>query len=1340
VSVRGLLFFIVAIAVGAGVGVGGYWVYDTYFPSPARALEKAQQQFDKAEQAFANDPAAAEPLYQEVVAQLDKLADRSKADDMAVNVPAYLLRAKTMWKLGRVAEEREKKQGPSKEAAADRSKYFNAALGIYQDMLAKYDKDNIDAGNFLLEYWMGADEVGRAEIYAEVVARYQLKEGEKPTKEGNARQATAHYLLAQRALRASNPKPDEALAHVRAIAALPAPEGVAKDKRWRELGTEAQALKMRLDMANKRMAEGAVPLKGVVREEIAAELNATIAGGIAKAQKDLGATLPADDKHPAIPVLATLNATNTRGVLDFLTTAIAASAIKADLVQRVDLLLAVCQQLLEVPKPPEATVKAVGSHLANLPAVVEKPAAELKKPDLRLLAADWSPLEGRLRDVIERAQAAGAPVDPDVWLELARKANRERRWGDAEKSAKKGLELARKRGLGTDYASVRNLHREAAWSLFGQNKASAAEEHLTVVRKEPGLARTAFLIDGLNAVRDGRLEVSARNLLAAQQDPQYARSLLPVMGLARAYEGLGQYERALAMLAKLDAAYEKYEQLSEEERTLASELFPSADAVALEAMRCRLSLNQIEAALVLAKRLEPRPLGAAARILLVNYYLAAGRAELAKDNPFDARDAFDAARKVLKAAPDEQRAAPALVWADALLTASQPDRSRPSDAQASVGLPKAGPSNVEKAEQLLKDYAAKRPDSIDGHLLWVRWLESRQRYDEADRVLTDMAKHFADHAKVIDAVRARLALVRARDGEIGQLVASLRGTSDDRSLDVLQLLYLTSQEGGEAKPPTAVGAALGPHYGTVLFHLWNGARAQQAGRFEDAARSYGRALAPSRYQAEAQVGLLASLLGLAAKDSPTTAAKLVDELRGDNPTDPVLLLAHAEMARQGDNIQGRDSMEAALAMLERVLAPLNRQAVAVDLLARGYYAAGRPDLARTEAGRALQLDTAYAPALVLAARAAAEAEDYAACLRYAEELERALYGTPAAKRMAAVVGAPRSVLDRPQPTLADGLYWRAAASEHLGRKDEAKRAYQQLIDKQQGLATGYLGLAGLRARAKDFTGALDAVRQWRAKDPKDAAGAAAEVRLLAQSGKTAEAERAGEAFAGSNPAALLTVARAFADAMAYDLAEAWGRRAVQAAKDKADVVAAQLVVGDACRARASSREGDARKADVEKALTAYKAVWVLAPGNPAAGYPLAALQATDPDQAGAAYAIVQDARKGRHSGNTITGDRLTLEQLGILGDVYRLSKHAGEAITAYREAVKRYPREPRLLLPLGRIYRDQNMRGDAAAVLTEAQIAALERADAATDPDGKARWQAVADEAKGELAKLDGKR
>src|SRR5262249_18243207 len=273
---------------------------------------------------------------------------------------------------------------------------------------------------------------------------------------------------------------------------------------------------------------------------------------------------------------------------------------------------------------------------------------------------------------------------------------------------------------GTDNASVQQLHSEAAWALFAQNKTQGIEEHLIVMRPQSGLARMANMIDGMLAVRDGRLELGVKNLKAAQQDQRYARSMLPLMGLARAYEGLGLAEPALNVLQRLESAYKNFDSLSDEEHSLAAEFFPNAESITLETLRCQLALNQMEAALASKKRLAgrpKRPQELAARMLIVNHYLAAGQPELAKRNPLDA---CDAARAELKAVPQAMQKEPVVVWADAMLTASQPE-SRPSQA------PRSGPSNADKAEQILKDYVAARRD-FDSHLLWVRWLENRQRF------------------------------------------------------------------------------------------------------------------------------------------------------------------------------------------------------------------------------------------------------------------------------------------------------------------------------------------------------------------------------------------------------------------------------------------------------------------------------------------------------------------------------------------------------------------------------------------------------------------------------------
>jgi hypothetical protein len=1329
------VLFLLAIVLGGALGAGGIWVYYTYFPPPDYLLNQAEAKYDQAEQKLRdNQSADAEKLYNQAKAYLKKLEDDGKDPN---NPKGYLLKAKVLYRLSTLAEKREGQVTPDSESVQLAIAHNTALLETL-----RRDPDNAEAAGILLSKCLADDDLNRAEFYAEAVAKYKPEEDKGISTEMANRVAAAHFILGKAALRGPNPRPDIALEHLRQI-----DETLSQDKevehRWREISLEAQALKVRMDLAKKHETAPAKPVaKGPVKDERAEELQRKIAKNVEKAKTDLGIVIPDGNKA----LLTTLNPTNMRGILDFLMLAIETATTKAELQERANVFLAVCDQLTDVKAPREATTRAVAAHLAQLPAAVDKPAAERKVPALRLLAADWKPMEDRMRKIVDQTTAAGATLSPDAYLELALKAHKDSRWKDAEEMAKKGLELA---ANNKSYAGTAALHGEVAWALFMQGKMQAAEPHLAAMRKERGLARTANFIDGLNAVRDGRLETGIKSLLAAQQDPRYARAPLAFMGLARAYEGIGQTERALTMLRKLETTYKNADQLSDEERAIAADFLPDADAVNFEILRSLLKLNQVEEALKYKEKLDKRAAGLAARILLINYYINQGREALAQSNLLDARDAFASAQKELKIAQLAYPNEPALVWADIVLIGSQPDMSRPFGLQASVGAPKTGPTALEQAEKKLHDYVEQKKD-FDSHLLWVRWLESQGRYDDAETTLTQMTQGFPDRSKQIDALKARLALVRSRSTEAAKLVEALRGKPNDLGGDVLQVLYLTTQGEPSAKSQM-LNTVLGKHESNVLAHLWHGQLAQQAENFAEAARSFGRALPPSRYQAEAQIGLLTSLLALAAKDSPKTAATLIDDLRRDNSIDPVVLLAYAEMARRLDNIQGRDGMEGGLRVLERVLAGQKQQraAVAADFLARGYYAAGRADLARTEVARALQIDPSYTPALALSARLAADVEDWEACLANAEELERSLYGTPDARRESDRAPAPHSVLDRTQPTMTAANAWRAAALEHLGRTEEAKRVYQELVKKHPKLSTGYLGLAGMRERAKDMPGALEYVRQWRSQNPSDARGLAAEVRLLVKSGKADEANRvagqfAAEAMKAKNPdeqAALLTVARAFASAKAYDQAEDWGRKAVAAAdkKGKDAVIAAQMVVGNACMARALSEQGDARKADVDKAVTAYDAVWKLVPGHRAAGIRMAYLRAKERKEADAAYQAAQDARKGRYSQKMLGGDRLSVDELESLSEIYRASKHAGEATNLLRDAVKRYPQEPKVYLQLGLAYRDQRMLRDAVLTLNQAQLSAQQKADAAKDAEQKARWQVLADEARTEREKLESK-
>jgi tetratricopeptide (TPR) repeat protein len=121
------------------------------------------------------------------------------------------------------------------------------------------------------------------------------------------------------------------------------------------------------------------------------------------------------------------------------------------------------------------------------------------------------------------------------------------------------------------------------------------------------------------------------------------------------------------------------------------------------------------------------------------------------------------------------------------------------------------------------------------------------------------------------------------------------------------------------------------------------------------------------------------------------------------------------------------------------------------------------------------------------------------------------------------------------------------------------------------------------------------------------------------------------------------------------------------------------------------------------------------------------------DQAEAAYAITQEALNDADSQKLLTGDRLSLDVLDILGEVYRATKHHDEAVALFTDAQKRYPREPRVLLQLGQAELasgELRLRREARQHLDRAHTMAREKAEQARDPERKTRWRALADRAR----------
>jgi tetratricopeptide (TPR) repeat protein len=593
-----------------------------------------------------------------------------------------------------------------------------------------------------------------------------------------------------------------------------------------------------------------------------------------------------------------------------------------------------------------------------------------------------------------------------------------------------------------------------------------------------------------------------------------------------------------------------------------------------------------------------------------------------------------------------------------------------------------------------------------------------------------------------------------------------------------------------------LAAALSRHESNGLLHYWHGYTAQVRGHYRQAVESYRRALEFTQFQAAARGGLLVSLLRLGAKESPEEANQLAARLLAAHPSDPALLLAYAETAVLLDNVYGRSGMEGALHSLERVLreapAPPRSPALGPYFLARGWWATGRPDLAWQEVRRAVQADRTHPPSLLLAAQLALAAEDWPACRQHAQALaeletedrgqrtedrgqrteDRGQRTEDRGQRTEDRKGEPDVLFSAPSGTAVAARLLLAAALEGLGEVNAAQQTYQELIDRHPDQGAGYLRLAGLLEKARDYAGALRRLAPWRERAPGDLDAFQAHVRLLARMGQTQEAAQLAEAYlvhqlqqarsqraraarprttdngqgttgnAGDartdlEVSILLNVAGGFLGAGALDTAEAWAQRALRVAQGwpeagrPAAVLAAQLALGNLYAVRSEREAGPDRAAFARKAIAAYQAVYDQDPRHAVAANNLAWLQnrtggAAEKD---AALMIVDTLRKGRYSGRPVSGDRLPLELLDTLGVIYRDCRRFQEAVALFEEAIQRYANEPRVALHLGKSYAGLNQLDKAKAQLDRAYRQATDKAGAATSAERRAQWQAVAAEA-----------
>lgn len=1327
-NMRLLLGTAALLALAGTAALGVTW----YRGRPENLFASASRYFDKGEAARQQgDAAAAQSAYQYSDAVLRILLDKDKAPGYP---PALLLRHKVLNQLAALAAANELKQGNASDGDLPSTQMATEAKRLA--FLAAADPTLFEAQAAALNYCFRDDLLTLAVPYADNVLRNHPKdEADFPRLSDYLH--GAHFILAREALRASPPRPDAALEHLETSNALLA---AGAEPRWRVVGLEVQARRLKIA----QVREASRPRPGTrppgadgpdPATELVVALGKKIEGALERVRRDKDRVTPATEREPERAELAKSSPTDARGLFDFLTLSLQEAATPAQVLERANLLVEACEVVVAKSPPPVAF--RVAAHTA---ADVSWLLSELPE-GLRPRSADRASLNQRIETLSAKAVAAGITIDPTTFLRMADLARAGGNAAEALRLADKGLAAAAAQRLPEADPILLDLHSLAAWMLLILRQPDQLDEHLKPLLADKDRAPSAHLLRGLAAVADGRLERGSAELRLAMKSQRVEQTVFPHLGLAHAYLGQGRYGLALTELNRIEGFFKRFDALNPDERAVALQLLPDPATLRLARLRCQLGLGRLDVAQREREAMREGPEGPAASLLVIEALRQAaleqrrhGHGEAARDWAGRAANLTAECRQLY---PDHA----GFVAAEARLLLEAPGGN--ADA-------------VRKdAESRIHAFAFRKKD-LAGMLLWARWLGFVGRRDEAREVLKRLEEvDFPEHKRTLRFERARLELAAGRTEEVAALAKELEEEKGELAADVL-LVASEIRSGNARGAEERLEAAVRRHGASGRLHLWQGQLAQSRGDFARATASYERALEFKEFRGDARAGLLTAVLALAAKETPPVAAELAAKLRANRPDDPAIQLARAQVARMLDEIGGRDGMETALEAMKAALTREEEGPAGCYLAALCWLDAGRPDVSRRELDAALKLDPRHAAARRLAGRLALLAGDHESCLRHAVALAEA------------------------NPNEAEAARLRGDALMVLGRVAEAEAVFRALAENGPNRSAGYRGLVLLCEQSGRTADGLRWAEIWWNQRPGDLGAVRAEIRLLTRQGETARAEvRAKEAVQSAGRLAeqaldadkpgaelaaeekerrrqarliapraaevdtMLAIVGACADGGDLDRAESWAERAIalagqlpEAGRTIALAPARQSLAEVLTLRLARPTTPEQRTRLVEKLVLLYQADYQLAANRFTAGNNLAYLLQRERGDTAAALAIVEGLRKGRFSGKPLTGDRLPLEFLDTAGEVYRGAGLPDKAVALFQEASRRYTDEPTIYMHLGRSCNAAGKLAEARDALARAARLAEARAGRTADANGRAKLEAFAANARGELAKL----
>ncbi len=550
------LYWLIAGGAGLLIVVAGIWGYTLWRDGPDYWYTSAQKHYERGKYALdkKNDEAAARRLFENADTLLKKILDENGKGPTS---DAWLLRYKVIDALATITAKEEQSRGetgnrtPSAEMAATASRCLSRAAADPQCVEAQA----IILGRFF--NYDNMDQLGEASRYAANLLAVQ-SDTYPGLPDFHNYLIGAHYILAWKAMSGSSPRPDEAMTHLRASRELDlkhAGPGACAAPAWREIGLEGLVLKTKTDKLNELREKKLPEWLARVKE---AKDRSPDAVAIARIRE----WLPANSGIRLPTNLTRLSSTNTRGLCDLLLLAIELSSTSEQAGERTELALQVCQTMLGAEKPSYMTYREVARLVTRIPGLLAR------QPKANQLTADrWSRMDIQVSKLMHQCRAGGVPIDPAVDLDLVHETAAHGCLADVDQLVHEGLAAAKAGKLKQDHYLVQDLHTEAAWSLVLRHMPSEAREHLAALDGQK--SGKALLAEGMLAIMDGRLENAVAVLERTRLDPEIGKTILPYLGLAYAWLGMGRHDQALPALEILQNRYQSSDQWSEEEKIAA---------------------------------------------------------------------------------------------------------------------------------------------------------------------------------------------------------------------------------------------------------------------------------------------------------------------------------------------------------------------------------------------------------------------------------------------------------------------------------------------------------------------------------------------------------------------------------------------------------------------------------------------------------------------------------------------------------------------------------------------------------------------------------------------------